>query len=166
VGRSRIALRLGRLAAASALVVLTTLLFSLVHAASELLEPEEAFRFSARLIAPRLIEVRFLVADGYYLYKSRLKFRSEPLAVALGEVQLPVAAWHEDEFFGRSEIYRGNVTIRIALESDAPRRFDLVAVSQGCADVGVCYLPTTQRASLFNLTASEPEGGAGGGRRR
>jgi thioredoxin:protein disulfide reductase len=144
-----------RLGAASAFLLLP-LYLSLVRADADLLEPEQAFRFSARLVAPRSIEVRYRVAEGYYLYKSKLVFRSEPATVRLGQAQLPVGAWHEDEFFGRSEIYRGDVTIRITLQADAPRRFDLVAVSQGCADVGVCYLPTTQRASLFSLTGQNP----------
>lgn len=142
---------------AAALTPLILLLWlSTVRAESNLLEPEQAFRFSARLISPRLIEVHYQVADGYYLYKSKLAFRAEPASVRFGPVQLPAGAWHEDEFFGRSEVYRGGVTIRIALKADAPRRFDLVALSQGCADVGVCYLPTTQRASLFSLQGAAP----------
>lgn len=134
------------------LPLLLLLFLSTLRAEGDLLDPEQAFRFSARLISPRVIEVRYQVADGYYLYKSKLAFRFEPPSVRLGPVQLPAGTWHEDEFFGRSEVYRGSVTLRIALDADAPRRFDLVAVSQGCADVGVCYLPTTQRARLFSLT--------------
>jgi thiol:disulfide interchange protein DsbD len=127
------------------------LLLPAVRADTQLLEPEQAFRFAARLVSPRLIEVRYQVADGYYLYKSKLAFRSEPPGPWLGAAELPSGTWQEDEFFGRSEIYRVEVTIHIPLQDEPPRRFVLIAVSQGCADVGVCYLPTIQRATLFNL---------------
>jgi thioredoxin:protein disulfide reductase len=33
----------------------------------DLLEPEQAFRFSARALASDAIKVRFDIADGYYL---------------------------------------------------------------------------------------------------
>ncbi|HWQ38127.1 MAG TPA: protein-disulfide reductase DsbD N-terminal domain-containing protein [Burkholderiales bacterium] len=115
----------------------------------DLLDPEQAFRLSAGMPDPRTIEVRYRVAEGYYLYKARLAFSTDNPAVRLGAPQLPAGEWHEDEFFGRSEIYRGEVTIRIPLDGQAAGRFTLIAVSQGCADVGVCYLPLTQRALLF-----------------
>ena len=35
--------------------------------AQDLLEPEKAFRFSARLLEPGKIEVRYDIAPGYYL---------------------------------------------------------------------------------------------------
>ena len=52
----------------------------------------------------------------------------------------------EDEFFGRSEIYRGEVSIRVPVLSGASGNgtIRLTAISQGCADAGICYLPTTQ----------------------
>ena len=36
--------------------------------ADELLEPEKAFRFSARVL-DGAVEVRFAIAEGYYLYR-------------------------------------------------------------------------------------------------
>lgn len=114
-----------------------------------LLEPEQAFRFSARLLSDDVLEVSYRIAEGYYLYKKRFSFTIEPVAVKPGAAVFPPAQWHEDEFFGRSEIYRQEVTIRIPLENRGGRQFfSLLAVSQGCADVGVCYLPTTHRAQL------------------
>jgi thiol:disulfide interchange protein DsbD len=114
-----------------------------------LLEPEKAFRFSARLLSDDMLEVSYRIAEGYYLYKERFSFSIEPGAVKPGAAVFPPAQWHEDEFFGRSEIYRQEVKIRIPLESRAAGQpFRLLAVSQGCADVGVCYLPTTHRARL------------------
>ena len=119
------------------------------RAEQALLEPDEAFRISARLVSEDLLEVSYRIADGYYLYKDRFSFKVENNRVRLGPVEFPEAEWHSDEFFGRSEIYRRQVTIRIPLETPPGRLgFKLVAVSQGCADVGVCYLPATHRVQL------------------
>jgi len=60
-------------------------IFAAAHAeglsslAPKLLPPEQAFRLSARALDPQTIEARFDVADGYYLYRDRMQFRTEPV---------------------------------------------------------------------------------------
>ena len=44
------------------------------QAADDLLDPEKAFRFSARMNGHELIEVRYEIAHGYYLYRDRFSF--------------------------------------------------------------------------------------------
>ncbi len=44
--------------------------------ADELLEPEKAFRFSARVLEGA-VEVQFAIADGYYMYRDKFRFTSE-----------------------------------------------------------------------------------------
>ena len=120
--------------------------------ADDLLDPDQAFAFSARLVSSRAIEVTYRIAEGYYLYRNAFRFSVQPATVRIGEPQYPAGAWHHDEFFGRSEIYRQQVTVRIRLESKPARTgFRLIAVSQGCADIGVCYLPSTKVADLVPL---------------
>jgi thiol:disulfide interchange protein DsbD len=140
-------------------ITLSTLCFLAVVGASALgaeqtlLEPEQAFRFSARLVSDDTLEISYRIADGYYLYKDRFSFTIEHDAVKLGHAQFPAGEWHEDEFFGRSVIYRRAVTIRIPIESPSRESgFTLLGVSQGCADAGVCYLPATHRARLAEGT--------------
>jgi thiol:disulfide interchange protein DsbD len=117
----------------------------------ELLEPEKAFRFSARA-APGEVEVTFAIADGYYLYRDKFRLSAEGNpAVRLGAPELPAGARHKDEFFGEVETYRRQVRIRIPAQGAG--RFDLKVVSQGCADIGVCYVPMESQASL-QLAAS------------
>ncbi|TMG73458.1 MAG: hypothetical protein E6H77_13435, partial [Betaproteobacteria bacterium] len=91
------------------------------------------------------VEVRFVIADGYYLYRDRLSFAADG-SVKLGKPELPPALPHRDEFFGDMPIYRGALTAVVPAQGEG--RFELKVVSQGCADAGVCYVPMESRASL------------------
>lgn len=125
--------------------------------AAELLQPHEAFALSARALDPRTLEARFNVADGYYLYRDKLKFNADVQGAVNLKVQLPPGKLKHDEFFGDVETYRGLVVIRIALgDAESGRKVTLVTESQGCADVGVCYPPQRQ-----SLTLDVPASGAG-----
>ena len=113
-----------------------------------LLEPERAFGFSVRPLDPATVEARFAVADGYYLYRDKLRFSLEPGALAAPPV-LPPGKVKEDLFFGKVETYRGQLVVRLALATAAPGSTVVVtAESQGCADIGVCYPPQSQKVTV------------------
>jgi thiol:disulfide interchange protein DsbD len=123
----------------------------------DLLEPDQAFRFAARLKDARSIEVRYQIASGYYLYRDKFQFTLAPAGVKPGAPQLPPGRKHRDEFFGEVETYRGSVSIVLPFqlaETSLPA-IQLTAVSQGCADIGVCYVPHEQKAEL-QLAALSP----------
>lgn len=124
-----------------------------LYAEEELLDPQVAFRFSANLITPDILEVHYRIADGYYMYRDRYRFSVQPDSIRLASPQFPAGEAHNDEFFGASEVYRNKVTIRIPIASslDSQQTIRLIAISQGCADVGVCYLPETQSADFVLL---------------
>nr|MBA3624268.1 hypothetical protein [Methylibium sp.] len=48
--------------------VVSLLALPVAVAAEDFLPPEQAFRFEARALDPRTVEIAFEVADGYYLY--------------------------------------------------------------------------------------------------
>ena len=121
----------------------------------ELLEPEKAFRFSAHAAGGE-VEVRFAIADGYYMYRDKFRFAAEGNPqVRLGAPQLPAGTPYKDEFFGETQTYRKQVAIRIPAQGEG--RFELKVVSQGCADVGVCYVPMESQASLVLTAAGAAE---------
>ncbi|MEQ1772515.1 MAG: protein-disulfide reductase DsbD [Burkholderiales bacterium] len=126
----------------------------------ELLEPEKAFRFSARVLDASNIEVRYQIADGYYLYRERFAFAAEPAAVKLGVAQIPQGKIKKDEFFGEVQTHRGELTIVVPVEAAADGKVSLTATSQGCADVGVCYVPMESKIQLAMSGAAA--GGAAG----
>ncbi len=143
------------------LLLLLLLCAGFAHAADpELLDPEKAFEFSARVAGPDAVEVRYVIAKGYYLYRDKLRFTLEPATLGKGSAQLPPAQAKKDEFFGETWVYRDEVRIRLPIRSDAQAaRVVLTAVSQGCADVGVCYVPVEQKAEL-RLVAANGAGAA------
>ena len=132
------------------LIALLSFLVPAAHAAGadELLEPDKAFGFSARALDAATVEVRYAIADGYYLYRDRFRFAAEPASVTLGQPQFPKGQVHEDQFFGKQETYRKEVRIRLPVEAAGAERLKLLVTSQGCADVGVCYVPQVQSAEL------------------
>lgn len=123
----------------------------------DLLEPERAFALSARALDPATIEVTYAVAPGYYLYRDKLQFRVEPVAIR-GAPSLPRGQMKADPFFGTTETYRGELVVRVPLETAAANEITLTADSQGCADAGVCYPAQRQQ-----LRIPVPRAGAGPG---
>jgi len=117
----------------------------------EMLDPQKAFRISARALDAKSVEVEFKIANGYYLYRNRFSFATES-GEPLADVEIPRGKIKEDRFFGKTETFRDLVRIRMTLSPrDAARgSVNLRVTSQGCADVGVCYVPLEQlvRVSL------------------
>ena len=104
----------------------------------EFLPPEQAFKLSAKLIANNKIEITYKIADGYYLYRERFAFSAEKAKI--GEPQIPKGKVKFDPNFEKEvEIYRQEV--RIIIPVVANEEFSLKAISQGCADKGLCYPP-------------------------
>lgn len=132
------------------LFFLVALLAAAAACAADLLEPEQAFRFSARE-AQGAVEVRFVIADGYYLYRDRMRFEASG-NVQLGQPEFPAAIPHQDEFFGDMPIYRNEVRIRVPVRGEG--QYQLKVVSQGCADAGVCYVPMESHATLRATAAA------------
>jgi len=118
-----------------------------ILAEDDLLHPEEAFQISADGSDPEKIRVKWRIADGYYLYQSKIRFTTESPDVTLDFPIFPEAEVKNDQFFGELEIYRGEpiIEIPISVTDNRPDIITLNARSQGCADIGVCFPPQTQQ---------------------
>jgi thiol:disulfide interchange protein DsbD len=139
------------------LTLLLALLAAPAHALSsiddsepELLEPDMAFAISATVLDSNTLQVRWKIADGYYMYRDRIRFSTDTPGIQLGSAKLPAGKIKHDEFFGEIAVFRDQVTatIPVTRTGDAPGTVRLKTVSQGCADIGVCYPPHTQQAQL------------------
>ena len=131
------------------LFALVLLLSGYAHADEELLDPEKAFRYSAKLLEPGKLEARFQIADGYYLYRDKIRFSADA-GIKLGAPALPAGKIKQDENFGKVETYRGDIRVRIPFTyaDGAAKTFKLNAAFQGCADLGVCYTPQDGVATI------------------
>ena len=119
----------------------------------DFLEAEQAFKMTARALNARTVELRFEVADGYYLYRDRIQVSAVLGAEALAQElkpQFPNALKKADPQFGDSQVYRGTLVLPVALDlqASASREFNVSVKAQGCADAGLCYPPFTRTASL------------------
>ncbi len=159
---------------AIALLLLAYCSFALAPAASaaddDFLEPDQAFKFSARMLDPNTIAVSYEIADGYYMYRERFKFAAT--GATLGVPQYPPGKVKFDNTFQKNvETYRQTVTVTIPVSANG--MFTLTATSQGCADKGLCYAPqeATVRlvgaagniAAAASAAASAPAGAASAG---
>ena len=123
----------------------------------ELLDPQKAFRISARALDAKSVEVEFKIANGYYMYRNRFSFATES-GEPLADVEIPRGKIKEDRFFGKTETFRDLVRIRVTVSpKDAAKgSVNLKVTSQGCADAGVCYTPLEQIVSVKLPSSKSP----------
>lgn len=121
-------------------------LVGVAHAADEFLDPEVAFKLSGRALDGQRIEIRFDIAEGYYLYGDKFSVDTSPAGAKPPTLQIPRGKVKYDETFQKDvETFRDSVTLTVSLAEVASAPFKLLVGNQGCADKGLCY-PPTQRA--------------------
>jgi len=120
----------------------------------EILPPNQAFKVSAKALAADQIEISWDIAEGYYLYRNKMRFESKTMQVRLGEPAFPVGQTHHDENFGDVVIYRNTLKIPVALTvENGADALQLLVQYQGCADRGICYPP---QKTTFDLKLPAP----------
>lgn len=132
------------------LVLIAAALMTPVQAEQKFLLPDQAFQISGVADGADGVRVRWEIADGYYLYQSKLRFRSQTLGITPGTPELPQAETKNDEFFGEVQVYRDSLEVVLPL-TRAPGSENILtleATSQGCADAGLCYPPHRQQLLL------------------
>ncbi|MDW5415625.1 protein-disulfide reductase DsbD [Iodobacter sp. CM08] len=130
-------------------MALCTALFAGTAFAEEpsFLEPEQALKMTAKAKDHQTVEVRFAIAEGYYLYKNKVKISADQgVELAIGE--FPPSLSHDDPNFGKVETYRQQVVLPVNIKNATSSSFKLTVISQGCADAGLCYPPITQIANI------------------
>ncbi|MGL6427388.1 protein-disulfide reductase DsbD [Aeromonas hydrophila] len=116
------------------------------------LKVDEAFVLEREQQGNRLL-LRLRIADDYYLYRHSLRFKGENLAFE--EPVLPAGTEHEDDFFGKTQVYYREVQIPVTL-TEAGQQASFKISYQGCTD-GLCYPPTDKLISIQPLTAQQGE---------
>jgi thiol:disulfide interchange protein DsbD len=135
----------------------------------EFLDPDQAFQFLLNALDADTLGVTFTIADGYYLYRDKTKFKSQTSGVRVSDYQLPPGKVKQDEFFGDSVVYYQGFDVSVPLLRANP---DSITASfdvsyQGCADKGICYPPMTKTVQvklpgIADAAAAPPEQPGGG----
>lgn len=116
-----------------------------------LLPPDEAFRFRAEVKDADTLWVNWQIADGYYLYREKIKLAlAEEAGTSLGSVVVPHGEPRHDEEFGAVEVFHRELGFAVPLrrEGREATTIRLQARFQGCAERGVCYPPMEKTVSL------------------
>ena len=116
----------------------------------EFLDPDAAFVLSATAAGPDTIEARWIIAEGYYLYRDKFRFRAaDGSGAALGEAGFPKGKIKDDEYFGPMEVYYDSVAALVPVDRAGAAAIDVDVTYQGCAEAGLCYPPITKTVSLL-----------------
>jgi len=116
---------------------------------SNFVSADQAFAFDFQQNQHDL-NLTWQIKDGYYLYRKQIKLTSAEATFT--EPSLPSGEWHEDEFYGKSEIYRQRLSVPVTL-TQAAAGATLTVTYQGCADAGFCYPPETKIVPLGKALA-------------
>ena len=100
------------------------------------------------------VVLRWKVKPGYYLYRQQFSITGTNAVVA--GVAMPSGQPHEDEFFGKSQIFPQDVQIPVTLKSARPGA-TLKVSYQGCAAAGFCYPPETREIPLSQVSTARSE---------
>ncbi|WP_062562784.1 protein-disulfide reductase DsbD [Paracoccus aminovorans] len=109
----------------------------LTAAQAQPLQPEDAFALRVSEAEDGTLVLNWRIAEGYYLYRS--SFAADAGGQSL-PLSLPEGENHEDPYFGEGQIYRQDVTAKLA-HAGQP----VTLHWQGCQQDGICYAPQSVR---------------------
>ncbi len=112
---------------------------------TDFLPPDAAFRVSATM-DDTVVRVRWVIADGYYLYRQRIEVKAESPDLVVSPPVFPRGVIKTDAYFGSQEIYKGQVeaTVPFTRFDAGAHPLQIKVTYQGCAEAGLCYPPITK----------------------
>lgn len=123
--------------------------------AQEFLNPETAFRPEITALNENTFLIHYKIAKNHYLYKERFQFNVENFKIK--NIKFPQGKIKKDDIFGEVEVFYNDLPIEIQLENnynnyDNNQNFlnvNVEAISQGCSNEGLCYLPVTHHLNVL-----------------
>ncbi|MEH8021651.1 protein-disulfide reductase DsbD [Rheinheimera metallidurans] len=134
--------------AGAALAQQNSVLDSLLKPTDNFLPVDQAFEFDFIQQDNALI-ISWNIADNYYLYKDKIKLGG--IAVSFSHPSYPASMQIEDEYFGVTDVYFHQLTLRIPL-TDVSEDAVFKIQYMGCAEAGLCYPPVTKEVPLLSVT--------------
>lgn len=119
----------------------------------QFLKVDEAFKIDFDQQGSTLF-IGWDIADGYYLYKEKLEFVAKGAELTLPK--LPKGTDHEDEYFGKTQVYFNELTTVSKLDNVVEGAYVKVRY-QGCAEAGLCYQPVIVEIPLTAFQSSSSD---------
>jgi thiol:disulfide interchange protein DsbD len=112
---------------------------------TDFLPPDVAFRVAAR-VDGNVVKVRWVIADGYYLYRRKIEVRAESPDLLTSAPELPPGTVKTDPYLGTQQVYFQQVEAVVPYSRiDAGAHpIQIKVIYQGCAEAGLCYPPITK----------------------
>jgi len=127
----------------------------------DFLPPYVAFRVAAH-VDGREIKLRWIIADGYYIYRDKIQVEAASPGLVVEAPLLPAGVKLTDEYFGAQQVYFNEVVVPVTFQrSDYGAHPPQLRVTyQGCAKAGLCYPPMAKVLypdAAASLDAGSPE---------
>ena len=91
----------------------------------DFLPPDQAFRFDALAEGSDRVRLNWEIAEGYYLYRARIKVKTSSTSAQLGTPQFPAGQVKTDEYFGKQEVYHHELRVSIPVARSSAGQLDL-----------------------------------------
>ena len=109
----------------------------------DLLHVDQAFVLSATSDSPDRVTLHWDIADGYYLYRDKVKITVAGGDAQLGKPSIPGGKIQHDDYFGDQVVFFDRMDVDLPVAAAAGSRDITLEVGyQGCAEAGLCYPPT------------------------
>jgi thiol:disulfide interchange protein DsbD len=111
----------------------------------DFLDPDVAYRAASR-VDGNVLRVRWVIADGYYLYRQKMDIKAESPDLVLGEPSFPQGTIKTDPYLGTQEIFTQQVeaTLPFTRLDAGAHPIQIKVTYQGCAEAGLCYPPISK----------------------
>ena len=112
---------------------------------TDFLPPDVAFRVAAR-VDSNFVKVRWVIADGYYLYRQKIEIKAESPDLVVSTLQLPAGVTKTDPYLGTQQIFTQQVEAIVPYTriDGGAHPMQIKVTYQGCAEAGLCYPPMTK----------------------
>ena len=110
-----------------------------------ILDPDQAFRLTAKPLDPDTVQFTWVVAEGYYLYRDKFSLVSlaDDVRIDQTALRIPRGKVKQDESFGEVEVNTGLIVVDAPLvpANDGISNALFRVGYQGCKEGSVCYPP-------------------------
>lgn len=136
------------------------LLDSLGGADDDILAPDDAFKISYDS-QPGQFKVNWIIADGHYLYRDKIKITTDETSVNSKPLVMPQGEAKDDPVFNKTLYvfhHLADATLPYQYTDSGDKEVTFKVKYQGCSEIsGICYPPQTKKFTVKLSPVSEAQ---------